>query len=214
MSPRFILRSGAFAAFAAAFLLAWQFVIALNIGSEMELISRSVDPVRMTAFFQANARAVTQLMTADDGFAIAYAVAFVGLAVFLLPRSRVIALLALVFALATALTDLAENSLTLAAVQTVVQGQPLEGSALVLLFWLGQIKYLLIYVAALLLAMGVWEAGKMGKVLAILFALFPLIGLAAIAVETLVLFKVLWMFVLLIAGGVFLVVVMRRTDEG
>lgn len=214
MSPRLVLRSGAFAAFAAAFLLVWQFVIALNIGDEIALLSRSVDPARLTSFFQIDARAVTQLMTADDGFAIAYGIAFVAFGFHLLPRARSIALPALVLALATALTDLAENSLTLASVQQVVQNQPLEASSPVMLFWLGQMKYLLIYVASLLFAIGVWETGKMGKVLAVLFLLFPLIGLASIAVEELALVKVFWMFVLLIAGGVYLVMEARRKDEG
>jgi hypothetical protein len=123
----------------------------------------------------------------------------------LLPRGRAVALLALVLALGTALTDLAENSLTLAAVQQVVQGQPLETGQLVVLFWLGQMKYLLIYVAALLFAVGVWETGWLGKVFAGLLVLFVLVGVGSIAVEALVLVKVFWMFLLLVWGGVYLV---------
>ena len=110
MSSRLVLRSGAAAAFAAAFLLLWQFVIAIGIGDEFNLFGKSLDPARMTSFFQMNARAVTQLMTADDAFAIAYALAFIALGYVMLPRNRLLASLALVFSLQTALTDLAENS--------------------------------------------------------------------------------------------------------
>lgn len=203
MSPRLI-RSGAFAAFGAALLLGWQFLIARGFSDDISLLSKSVDPARMTTFFQADARPMTHLMAADDGFAIAYALAFVALAAYLMPRARLLGTLAFVFALGTALTDLSENSLYLAAVETVSQNQPLPGGMLVVLFWLGQIKYLSIYLAALLFAIGVWEAGAAGRIFAILLLLFPVIGIVSIAIEALMLVKVLWMLVLLIAGGVFL----------
>lgn len=204
MSPRFVLRSGAVAAFAAVFLLGWQFVIGVGLGNDIALLSKSVDPARMALFFQTHGSALTQLMAADNGFATAYAVAFVALAYALLSRARLFATLALVFALATACIDLAENSLLLASVETVAQNQTLNGTALIVLFWLGQVKFLAIYVGALLFAIGVWETGLTGKIFAVVLVLFPLIGLASIAIEALVLVKVAWMFVMLAVGGVFL----------
>lgn len=65
-------------------------------------------------------------------------------------------------------------------------------------------KYLVIYIAALLFAVSVWEDGRAGRVFAGLLLLFPLIGVASIAIDALTLLKVLWMFVLLVAGGNFL----------
>lgn len=203
MSQRFI-RIGALAAFAAALLLALQFVIALGIGNDFTLISKSVDPARMTAFFATHADALARLMASDDAFALAYAIAFIALALYLMPRARLLATLALLFALATAVTDWAENSLTLAAVQTAAQNQMLEANTLLVLFWLGQMKYLLIYPAALLFAIGIWDDGRAGRIFAILLLLFPAIGIASIAVDALRLAQVLWMFVLLFAGGFFL----------
>jgi hypothetical protein len=205
MTMRFLLRVGAVASFAAAFLLCLQFAIALNIGDEIELLSQSLDPERMGAFFEIDARAVTQLMAADDGFAIAYAVAFVVLGTYLMAVHRALAVTALVIALGTALTDLAENSLTLAAVGLVEQGQTLEGGTLVMLFWLGQMKYLLIYVAAALFAIALWGQGRMGRMFAGALLVFPVIGIVSIAVSQLMIVKVLWMLVLLVVGGVFLV---------
>ena len=76
MSPRFI-RIGAVAAFVAALLLALQFVIGVGIGNDFALMSKTLDPARMTALFQTHANALTALMTADDAFALAYAVAFI-----------------------------------------------------------------------------------------------------------------------------------------
>lgn len=209
MSQRFI-RIGAVAAFAAALLLAIQFVIALGIGNDFTLISKSVDPARMSAFFQMHADALTRLMASDDAFALAYASAFIALAFYLMPRAKLLATLALVFALATALTDWAENSLTLAAVQTAAQNQMLDANILIILFWLGQMKYLLIYPAAILFAVGVWEDGRSekivsaGKIFAVLLALFPIIGIVGIALAVFEVVKILWMLVLLVAGGIFL----------
>lgn len=205
MSPRSFLRVGAAAAFVGAFLLAVQVVIALPMGSDIALLGKSLDPAHMTAFFQSNGAAMTHLMSADDGFAIAYATLFVVIAGYLLPRARLVGVLALVFSLLTALTDLSENSLYLAAVETVTQKQTLEPPILLMLFWLGQVKYLAMYLAAILFAVGLWSSGRWGKILAVLLALFPVIGLAAISVEALTLAKLGWMFVLLIVGGVFLV---------
>lgn len=203
MSRRLI-RSGAMAAFGAAFLLVVQFALGLGIGSDIALLSQTVDAARMTAFFEMHARALTQLMAADDAFAIAYAVAFVALAFYLMPRGKLLALTALTFALMTALFDLAENSLTLAAVAAATQNQALDANVFVILFWLGQIKFLAIYVSAILFAVGVWEDGRAGKIFAALLLFFPLIGILGIPFEPFVLAKILWMLVLLVAGGIFM----------
>lgn len=212
MSLQWILRCGAVAAFAAAFLLGWQFWIALPIGDEIALLGASVDPARMRSFFEIDAVALRQLMTADNAFAIAYAVAFVVLGVYLLPRARVPVGIALGLALATAFLDLSENSLLLAAVETVNQKQTLEPGTLTLLFWLGQMKYLAIYLGGILFAIVLWGTGVLGRVLAGLLVLFALVGIAAISIPPLELVKVLWMFVLLVVGGVFLVVRAQNTE--
>jgi hypothetical protein len=212
MLPRPFLRVGAAAAFIAAFLLAAQVVIALPMGSDIALLGKSLDPARMTAFFQSNGPAMTHLMTADDGFAIAYAIVFVALAFYLLPRASLLSILALVFSLMTALTDLSENSFYLAAVETVTQKQALEAPILLTLFWLGQVKYLAMYLAAILFAVGVWSSGRWGKILAILLVLFPVIGVTAISIEALAFAKLVWMFVLLIVGGVFLLSAAKTSE--
>ncbi len=211
MSTR-TLRSGAFAAFAAAFLLGWQFLIAIGIGDEIALLSKSVDPARMTSFFEIDARALTQLMTADDAFALAYAIAFIVLALYLMPHAKLVSTLALVFAVLTALIDLSENSLLLASVEQVAQNQPLDAHALVVLFWLGQIKYLAIYLAAILFALVLWEFGAAGKILAALLFLFVVIGVASITVDVLRFVKVVWMELLLVVGGIFLVLEARKVQ--
>lgn len=210
MSPR-ILRSGAFAAFAAAFLLGWQVVIGLSVGLErLAVLYKSVNVKEMTTFLQTYAPAIMQLMTADDAFAIAYGLAFVAFAFYLMPRAQLLSTVALVLSLTTSLTDLSENSVTLMVTATVTQSQTLDVSLLQLLFWLGQFKYLVFYIAAILFAVALWEEGRVGKIFAILLVLFPIIGVAGIAIEGLVVARVLWMFVLLIVGGIFLVLEARK----
>lgn len=204
MSLRWLARCGSSAAFVAAFLLAWQFVIALPMIDEIALLAAPVDPVRMRSFFEIHATALRQLFMVDDAFAISYAVAFVALGVYLLPRARVVVGIAIGLALATAFLDLSENSLTLAAVWTVAQKQMLEASTLVTLFWLGQMKFLTIYLGGILFAMALWQERRMGRVVAVLLVVFALIGVTAISIPALEPFKVFWMFVLLVAGGVFL----------
>ena len=210
MSPR-ILRSGAFAAFAAAFLLGWQVVIGSSVGLErLAVLYKSVNVKEMTTFLQTYALAIMQLMTADDAFAIAYGLAFVAFAFYLMPRAQLLSTVALVLSLTTSLTDLSENSVTLMVTATVTQSQTLDVSLLQLLFWLGQFKYLVFYIAAILFAVALWEEGRVGKIFAILLVLFPIIGVAGIAIEGLVVARVLWMFVLLIVGGIFLVLEARK----
>lgn len=205
MSLRWLVRCGAIAAFAAAFLLAWQFAIALPMGDEIALLAAPLDLARMRSFFEFNAPALRQLFAVDDAFAISYAVAFVALGVYLLPRARVVVGIAIGLALATAFWDLSENSLTLAAVEIVSQKQLLDANTLVTLFWLGQMKYLTIYLGGILFAIALGQEGRLGQVLAVLLVSFALIGILAIAAPALEPVKVLWMLVLLVTGGVFLV---------
>lgn len=204
MNYSYLMRVGALAASAAVILLLVQVGIGAGIGADLALISKSVDPARMTSFLTAQARALTLLMTADDGFALAYGLAFVALALYLVRTSRLAGALVLGFALATTVTDLTENSLTLGAVETVTQGQRLDGNVLLGLFLLGQLKYLLIYFAALVIAVGLWNEGRAGRVMSVLFALFPVIGLAGVAVPEWGLGRVVWMVLLLAGGAVFL----------
>ncbi len=58
--------------------------------------------------------------------------------------------------------------------------------------------------AGLLFGIGLWQDSSEGKVLAVLLALLPLIGLAAITIPGMSLARVAWLLVLLLAGGRFL----------
>lgn len=198
------LRAGAIGAFVAAGLLVAQFVIGSALGSDLILLESSFDAARVAAFLQSNAATMTQLMVTDDLFVIAYSVSFVGIALYLLTRNRLLAIVGLGFALLTSATDFTENSLTIALTRMAAQGAALQTDSLLTLQILGQLKYLWIFVGGTLFAIGIWDKGRMQRVVAILFWLFPIIGAFAMLSVTGALLRIFWMLVLLVAGGFFL----------
>lgn len=198
------IRAGALGSWLAAGLLLLQAVIATGLGSDFILLETSFDTARVAAFLQARAASVTQLMVVDDLFVIAYSVAFVGIAMVLLPRSRLLALTALGFALLTSATDFTENSFTVVMTRVAAGGGALQTEWLMLLQIFAQLKYLWIFVGVSLFAIGIWNKTRMHRAVAVLFWLFPVLGIFAILCVSAALLRVFWMLVLLIAGGIFL----------
>lgn len=204
------LRAGALGSFAAALLLAVQFGIAAGLGSDLILLETSFDAARLSAFLQSNASTVINLMIADNLFVVAYTTSFVALALYGMTRQRLFALAGLGFALLTAASDFTENALTIALARAAMNGVALESSWLLGLQLLAQLKWMWIYAGVTLYAVSLWDATRFARVVAILFLLFPLIGVMAPASVALGLLRIVWMLVLLIAGGIFL---WRRSSQ-
>ena len=198
------LRAGALGSFAAAVLLALQFGIAAGLGSDLILLETSLDAARVTAFLQTHAATVINLMIADNLFVVAYTLSFVGLTLYAVTRQRLFAVTALVFALLTSASDITENALTISMARAAMGGVALETNWLMVLQILAQWKWMWIYVGVTLFAVTLWDNSRGARVVAILFLIFPLIGVMAPASITLGLLRIVWMFVLLIAGGIFL----------
>ncbi|MBI4674794.1 MAG: hypothetical protein HY741_24375 [Chloroflexi bacterium] len=198
------IRAGAIGAFVAAGFLVVQFAIGSTLGSDLILLESSFDVARVAAFLQAHAATLTQLMVADDLFVIGYSVSFVGIALYLAPRNRLLALVGLGLALLTSATDFTENSLTIALTRLATQGATLQADWLLVLQILGQLKYLWIFAGGTLSAIGIWNERRMNRAVAILFWLFPLVGAFAMLNVTGALLRIFWMLVLLLAGGIFL----------
>lgn len=198
------LRAGALGSFAAAILLGVQFVIASGLGSDLTLMETSLDAARVTVFLQTHAPVMINLMVTDNLFVVAYTVSFVGLGVYAVTRQRLFAMTALGFALLTSAFDLSENALTIALARAAESSVPLELNWLLALQILGQLKWMWIYVGVTLFAVTIWDATRRGRAVAILFLVFPLIGVMAPASVLFGLARIVWMFVLLIAGGIFL----------
>lgn len=198
------LRAGAGASFLAAALLVIQMGIASALGSELILLETSLTPARVSAFLQTNATVIINLMIADNLFVVAYTVGLLGLVWYAKARQRIFAFAALLFVLLTAASDFTENSLTIVLTRLSASGSAVEINYLVALQMLAQLKFLWIYVAVALFAVLLWDETRLGRVVAILFLLFPLIGVLAPASVTFALLRIVWMLVLLVAGGIFL----------
>jgi hypothetical protein len=204
MDNRQRIRIGAVGAFVAALLLVIQFVIGSTLGPDFAYLEMGSDSARVAEFLKTHAATLTNLMIVDDLFVVAYTVAFVGMMIYTRKQLGGVALLALGFALLTSATDFTENSLTIALTRSAAGGGILETGALLLLQVLSQLKYLWIYVAVVLYAVGTWQARLLNRVVTILFLLFPLLGMPALASPLFGLIRVVWMLVLLLAAGVLL----------
>ncbi len=204
MNSSRLIRVGALASFAAALLLAFQFVIGAPLGGSLVLLERSLDANALASFLRESANTLRWLMMADYAFIISFTIAFVGFAASILAQSRLAAVVALFFALLTTVVDLTENSLTLAAVTLASTSAMLDTPMLIVLNVLAQLKFLFTYVAATLFAVSIWSPALLNRTVAVLFLIFPLLGVLAVVSVEVGLLRVLWMFVLLIAGGIFL----------
>src|SRR5207249_989237 len=134
-----------------------QFIIAIPFASEFGILERSIAPNALATFLQAHARQLRWLMATDDAFVIAYTTAFAGIAALLWTRSRLLAALGLGFALLTSVSDLIENSLTLALLAVATNSRTPEIAPLVILNIVTQLKSLWILIAATLFAIAIWD---------------------------------------------------------
>jgi hypothetical protein len=201
------LRATAVASFVAALLLVALFALALPVASEMQVLETSLDPQAVFGFLHVNAVHVMIMYSTDNLFTVAYTTAFAGLGLYLLPRHRAPALLGMGLALLTSASDLVENALTIALARAAMAGQVPEGWTHLALNMLAQLKFLWVYAAAPLFAIGLWAADGAGaprrleRAVAVLFLAFPVIGVFAPISAALGLLRIAWMLVLLVAGG-------------
>lgn len=204
MNHRSLLRACALASFIAAVLLAIQFVIGISLGSDLALLETALDANAIASFLRARAPGVMTLMAFDNLFVVAYSVAFVGLALALQARARLVALSALGLALLTSASDLVENSLIVALTRLAQSGAFSDPNALLVLNGLTQLKFLWIYVGGVLFALTAWDQPRLNRLLALLLLLFPLVGAFATVSILAGLLRFMWMLILLLVGGLFL----------
>jgi len=198
------LRAGAIGAFVAAGLLVAQFVIGAGLASGLVLLASSFEVAQISAFLRSNAATLTLLMATDDLFVVGYSVAFIGIALYVLTRNRLLALVGLAFALLTSAVDFTENSLTIVLIRMAVGGAALQTGQLLALQILGQLKYLWIFAGGTLFAIGIWDKPRLHRAVPILFWIFPLIGAFAMLNAVGELLRIFWMLLLLVAGGILL----------
>ncbi len=210
---KFMLRVGALAGALAALLLVLMILIGLQIGPDLEYLG-SLSPTRVAALFVSSQDKLRLMMAIDDLFALAYVIAFIGLAMYAKPRAPLLAWIGLGFALATGALDWLENSITLGfisytltsprLVMSATTTPPLSAEQLLALNIVTQIKFLAANGAVALFGIGIWNARRLNRAAAILFWLFVPLNVLAFVSAPLASVRILGMLVLLVVGAIVL----------
>ena len=203
-NEKFILRVGALAGALAVVLLVLMILVGLQIGPDLENLT-SMSPMRVAELFVSSQGKLRMMMAIDDVFALAYVIAFIGLAAYARRRAPLLAAIGLGFALVTGALDWLENSITLGLIAyTLPDKARLSVEPLLALNIVTQVKFLCANGAVALFGIGIWNARWLNRVAAILFWLFvPLNALAFISAPF-ANARILGMLVLLIVGTVVL----------
>jgi hypothetical protein len=202
----FTMRVGAIAGALAVVLLVVMIAVGLQIGPDLANLEGSLSPMLVAELFVNSQGKLCGLMAIDDVFALAYVIAFIGLAAYARRRAPLIAAIGLGFALATGVLDFVENSITLGLIsyvlpKLVMNTTPLLApEQLLILNIVTQMKFLCANVAVALFGIGIWNEKILLRVAAILFWLFVPINVLAFISAPMASARMLGMLVLLIAG--------------
>jgi hypothetical protein len=205
----FLLRVGAIAGTFAVVLLGAMMFYGLQIGPDLENLN-SMSPTLVAELFVNSQGKLRGMMVIDDLFALAYVVAFIGLAAYARRRAPLIAAIGLGFALATGALDWLENSITLGLIAYILPARVmnttplLSSDQLLILNIVTQMKYLCANGAVALFGIGIWNERWLNRGAAILFWLFVLINVLAFISAPLQSARFLGMLVLLIVGAIVL----------
>ncbi len=208
-NDKFILRVGAIAGAVAVVLLVAMIFVGLQIGPDLENLT-SMSPSLVAELFVNSQGKLRGMMALDDVFALAYVIAFIGLAAYARRRAPLVAAIGLGFALATGALDWLENSITLGLIayilpKFVMNTTPLLSSdQLLILNIVTQMKYLCANGAVALFGIGIWNERWLNRVAAILFWLFVPINVLAFISVPMATARMLGMLALLIVGAIVL----------
>lgn len=196
-----ILRWGGASGIVAALVLTIMMAVGLAAGPDSTKLLQPTDPTIASKLLTEHADTVQAVVVLDDLFALAYTGAFLGLAALVWTRSRWLAGVGMLFALATAILDFSENARLLAMAQGVGGDANLTGEALRELLIITQLKYSCSHVATFLLAIGLPRRDLLSWVVTVLLFLFPVVSTLAFAYEPAMMARLLLMWLLLALGG-------------
>jgi hypothetical protein len=217
-NDQFTMRVGAIAGALAAILLVVMIAVGLQIGPDLANLEGSLSPLLVAELFVNSQGKLRGLMAIDDVFALAYVIAFIGLATYARRRAPLIAAIGLGFALGTGMLDWLENSITLGLISYVLPKLALNTTPLIapeqllILNIVTQMKFLCANVAVALFGIGIWNEKVPLRVAAILFWLFVPINVLAFISAPMANARILGMLGLLIVGTVVLWRVAWQTD--
>jgi len=198
---RQILYWGGASGFLAALLLTAMMVLGLAAGPDSTELLQPTDADRISALLSEYGTVVKANVIVDDLFALAYTGAFFGLAALVWTRSRWLAGIAMLFALATACLDFAENARLMTMALGIGGETNLADDALRTLNLVTQLKYSASHMAVFLFGIGLSRRGMLSWSLSILLFAFPIVSTIAFAYEPAGLARILLMWLLLVLGG-------------
>lgn len=196
-----ILRWGGASGILAALILTAMIAVGLPAGTNSSQLLQPTDPALASDLFARYAGTVQATVVLDDLFALAYTGAFFGLAALVWPRSRWLAGVAMVFALATALLDFSENARLLAMAQGIGGETNFTGAALRELTIITQIKYSCSHMSTFLFSLGLPRRDRLSWTVSILLFVFPVVSTVAFVNEPATLARIVLMWLLLVLGG-------------
>ena len=196
-----ILHWGGACGFLAAAILTAMMAIGLAAGPESTELLQPTDPERVTGLMSEYSSTVKANIVLDDLFALAYTGAFLGLAGLVWPRSRWLAVIAMFFALATAVLDFTENARLMTMALGIGGEASFTGNALASLNVITQLKYAASHMAAFLFGIGLRRHDRLSWVVTALLFVFAVVSTIAFAYEPVGLVRILLMWMLLLLGG-------------
>jgi hypothetical protein len=198
---QWILRLGGASGLLAALLLTAMLAVGLAAGRNSAQLLQPTDADLVSALMSRYSGPVQASILLDDLFVLAYTGAFLGLAALVWPRSRWLAGVAMVFALATAWLDFSENARLLSMAQGVGGQANMTDSALRELHIITQLKYSCSHLATFLFGLCLPKRDGLSWTVGILLLLFPVTSTLAFAYEPATLARLVLMWLLLALGG-------------
>ena len=196
-----ILRYGGASGILATLILTAMIAVGLPAGTNSAQLLQPADPALVGDLFAKYSGTVKTTIVLDDLFALGYTGAFFGLAALVWSRSRWLAGVAMVFALATALLDFSENARLLAMAQGVGGDAGLTGTALRELTIITQLKYSCSHMATFLFGLGLPRRNWLSWTVSILLFLLPVVSTVGFVCEPATLARIGLMWLLLVLGG-------------
>ena len=196
-----ILRWGGASGLVAALILTAMMVLGAAAGPDSTELLQPTDADRVLALLSEYGAVVKANIILDDLFALAYTGGFLGLAALVWGRSRWLAGTAMVFALATAGLDFAENARLMTMALGIGGEANLSDDALRTLSIITQLKYAASHMAVFLFGIGLLRRDLLSWIVTALLFVFPVVSTIAFAYEPASLAQILLMWLLLVFGG-------------
>lgn len=170
------LRFGSLGGYGAVLVLGIIVVVLLPIGERARLIEMPYPVGSFTSLLDESGRRIAVALAWDDVFVILYLCFFFGLTELTREHAGALAWSGLASGLATGGFDLWENARLLGMIESVSAGARVGQHEADLTYVIAQLKFCCSYLALFFFSAGVWREGRLGRLLAVMFVVFAVLG--------------------------------------